>query len=234
MNTLSTARLIALGLTLAAGMAQASTVSILNWTFGSAKKVKATGYSNDAGGLTASLSNAGSDNAGQLSTYAIEIGKDLPNSKGSSSYTVQDGSSYFQAQFNDAGIASRLGRLMTVVATTPSLVDTAAESASLQLAVWNLIYDTDYSVSSGKFKDTSIYASTANSLLSLTQKQSTSNYTLKVLQSSSMEDLFYTVPTVRSTGTLVSNQVAEPGSLALAGLTLLMAATAGARLRRRG
>ncbi len=225
-------RLTALALTLATGVAQASTVSILNWTFGSGKKVNATGYSDYAGGMTVNIGNAGSDSASGLTTYAIEIGKDLPSSSGSSNYTVQDGSSYFQTQFNDASIATRLGRLMTVVGATPSLVDTAAESASLQLAVWNLIYDNDYSVSSGSFRDSSSYASNANSLLSLAQAETSNGYTLKVLKSSEREDLFYTVAS--SSGSSLMTSVPEPATLGLVAFGLLGVGVVAGRKRRRG
>ena len=59
---------------------------------------------------------------------------------------------------------------MINVADHPGEVDTATESTSLQLAIWNIVYDNDndndYSVTvNSSFNDSSLYASDANTLL---------------------------------------------------------------------
>ena len=45
--------------------------------------------------------------------------------------------------------ANRLGQLMSYVAADSMRVDSAPESTSLQLAIWNLIYDTDDTLLAG-------------------------------------------------------------------------------------
>jgi hypothetical protein len=53
------------------------------------------------------------------------------------------------------GRAGRLGQLMRYVATDPARVDTAEASASLQPAIWNILYDKDNNLLAGPFQELS-------------------------------------------------------------------------------
>ena len=78
-------------------------------------------------------------------------------------YTIVPGSAY--AEWTLPTTANRIGQLITYVNANPTAVDTAAESTSLQLAIWNPIYDTGNTLTGGSFLDTTSYATYADTLL---------------------------------------------------------------------
>lgn len=95
--------------------------------------------------------------------------------------------------------------------------DTAAKSAALQLAIWEVIYDTNLNTSTGPFKvnSSSTLRNAAQSLVNAASNASTlpSNLQLVVLRSNTAQDQITAIPVVPS-----------PGAAVLAGAGLLLAA----------
>ena len=131
-------------------------------------------------------------------------------------YTVQEGAEYFKRRHDDATIADRLGKLLTWVDEHPTEVDTAVESASLQLAIWNLVYDTDYSLAPhGVFSDSSARADQANVLLAGAKSLTSSRFAVYTLEGAGTQDfLLFTAKGNRRDG--ADTSVPEPASLARA------------------
>lgn len=205
----------ALGATLAAGAfaAQASTVVLSSWTFGSGNSVNASApvYNGQAGGFSGTL------DGNALQTYCVELTQVFYWNTAYTNYVDVAASTYFTAADNKA---DKLGRLLSYVKDSAGAVDTSAESTSLQLAIWNIVYDTDYSLSAGgAFSDTSAYGAYATSLLGASQNWANS-LNVYVLSSSTAQDQLHW-----------SNKVPEPASLALAALALGVAGAASRRKR---
>jgi transglutaminase-like putative cysteine protease len=141
---------VVLGLSLLGTVpAGAADVRLSGWAYGQGGTVSGSMYRGAAGGFGGSLSGAGPFDTQALITYCVELGESFSFSQQAMrGYELVDGQAYFGAERAD-----RLGRLMGFVAADPSRVDTAGESTSLQLAIWNLVYDDDYSLRVGGFLD---------------------------------------------------------------------------------
>ena len=225
----------ALALGALAGAAQADTVTLNSWYYGSAGSadVSFINQTVNAGGINATVNFSGSDaNAGfgssiaNFVTYCVELNQDSTLSTSVTNYQLIQGSA--DREWNGAngssntaqGVSKRLGQLMSYVDSN-KLVTNAAQSASLQLAIWNVIYDNDNTVNAGLFQDLSDskYDGYANQLLA--GSASWSNYlSVWVLQSPTNQDFLLT-----SAG----GTIPEPTTGALAGLAL----AAGFMVRRR-
>ncbi len=224
----------------ASAAAQAGTVglNLSGWAYGDGNAVNASAatqsinYAGKAGGFAGSLSGAGALDASSFITYCMELEQSFKfSSTAMAGYSVVDGNSYFSSRRNDVGIADKLGRLMTFVAADAGRVDSAGESTSLQLAIWNLVYDGDFSVSSGAFKDTSVFSTQANALLAGAFGTATSQFDVFALQSADTQDFLAVAakaPNVIKTNgggggeqPPKPNAVPEPGSLALVGAALV-------------
>ena len=87
-------------------------------------------------------------------SYCVEINEHFSFNNGNmSDYTIVAAADYVRSYYlpgsstpMGAERANRLGQLMSYVASSPPSVDSASESTSLQLAIWNIIYDTDDSL----------------------------------------------------------------------------------------
>jgi len=208
----------------------AAEVTITGWAFGSGHSVQASGsgiaagsYNGSAGGFTGSLTGAGSFNTKSFLTYCIELEETLSfGNSAMSGYSVVPAAKYFAdrrtttpSRPDGTGVATRLGQLVTWASADPKRVDTAAESTAMQLAIWNIVYDSDWSVTpttttTGSFRDSSSYESLATQMLQ-SASTVTNLYDVYALTRVGSQDLLLTKP---STG------VPAPATLALVGLAL--------------
>jgi hypothetical protein len=228
--------------------AHAEPVSLIltDWAFDGGNNVNLTNnntsYTGRAGAFKGTLSNSGLADSNFFTTYCIELEQSFKfGPMVMSGYNVADGAGYFADRRSNSAIADKLGRLMTYVAADNTRVDTAIESTSLQLAVWNLVYDNDYSLSTGNFRDGSSYAAGANQILAGANGVVTSKFDVYALTNASTQDflLLTAKPTsvVKTRGgdgdrSPPKNAIPEPGTIALSGLALLaMAGTAALRRR---
>ena len=202
---------LAVALSAGAAMAQAQTVQMTGWAYGSSNEVSfaaPSGLSDtlDAGAFKGVLSGFGAQfDTASFVTYCVDLSQEFTLPSVMTGYSIVSGASD-TASFasggwgaNAAATSARLGQLMTYVKAHPTAVDTAAESTALQLAIWNVIYDSDNNVNSGAFDVnyfTNIaYGATANALL--TNSLSTvSNLSVYVLKSSTKQDFLVTVSAV--------------------------------------
>ena len=104
----------------------------------------ALGFELGLGGFGAAFDSA------NFETYCVELTQSFYLPSGDmTGYVLMPGASY--AEWLHPATANRIGQLITYVNAHPGAVDNAAESTSLQLAIWNSIYDTDNTLAGGSF-----------------------------------------------------------------------------------
>ena len=208
-------------------LSPAAVVNFDGWAYGSGNTVNVgvPSHIGPAGGFKGSLDfNAEEETAGWVDrrgssflSYCVEINEHFSFSNGNmSDYTIRAAADYVRSYSSTSmggERANRLGQLMSYVASSPQSVDSASESTSLQLAIWNIIYDTDDSLNAGSFLEytaNGAFNAAANVLLSASQGAQ-SVYDVFVLTKSNSQDFLLLRP---STSTF--SEVPEPASLALA------------------
>lgn len=211
--------LASMAVALSAGAAE---VTLTGWAFGNGNPVATNLYGGYAGGFKGTLTGAGALDSQAFITYCIELTESFSfSSQPIGSYDIVAGANYFGAEK-----AAALGKLITFANADPTRVDTAAESTSLQLAVWNLVYDSDHSVSvAGSFNDASAFAPYADQLLSGAAGVLWSQYNVSALQRRGTQDFLLAERVPRE-------QQQEP--VPLPGTLGLLAAGALALALRRG
>jgi hypothetical protein len=232
---------------------QAATVSLSQWAYGDSSNNMVTigspNHQGAAGGFKGSVLFGASDSASGFSglltgfiTYCVEIQESFTLASGvMTGYKVLAGGNYSEWNSTNglaktaAGTSDRLGQLLSYAASNQVIrsASAAADSTALQLAIWNVIYDTDNTVSAGAFseKSGSAYDAYADTLLAGSTHWN-KMVDVYVLQKNGRQDFLLT----RDTGRVISvptegaNNIPEPASLALAALGLV---AAGAATRRR-
>ena len=205
----------------ASASAQAAAVTLTGWTYGAGHAVRTSGpvYTGRAGGFTGRLEGAGAGfDTPSFQTYCVELTERFSFSRSPmQGYEVVDGLSYF-----GAATAERIGKLVTWVHDNTWAVDSSRESASMQLALWNLIYDGDNSLTQGLFRDARPRAGYATQLLGWSQGLEASRFDVFVLRKAGSQDFL-----------LTRLRVPEPGSVALVALALAGLAAARRTARQR-
>jgi PEP-CTERM motif len=241
----------AASLTAAATLSQAAVVDFHGWEYrNSRRKLVDVTAVNDtrasshgaAGALEGTVIFNGDEDgfSGRINgfvSYGVELTESLTLPSGiMTHYRVVDGGTYLEwADANGNGktaqqTSDRIGQLVDY-ANSNDLIRNAAESTALQLAIWNIIYDTDNSVVGGIFSDRSgrLFDRFADRLLadSLVWGMALDVY---VLTKDGSQDFLLTGATSHPVSTPPVSGVPEPATLGLVGLAL---AAAGVASRRR-
>jgi hypothetical protein len=212
-----------------------------------------------AGGFVGSTSGFTNDDAWvnsiSLLTYCVEFTEFFSLPSGDmSGYSVVAGASYLHwglasdvdadlattAAADRLAISARLGRLMTHVGglTGVAAIDTREESAAVQLAIWEIIYETpvglNLSLTEGNLTESRSTTTNAdvrtlaNGLLA-GSASTQSQYEVFVLTKAGKQDFI----ALREGGSVQQQFVPEPGAMGLS-LAALGALGVAARRRRRG
>jgi hypothetical protein len=226
---------------LAAGFAaQAGVVKFEGWAHGNgnAVSVSSPGFSGHAGGFAVTLSGFSGPNAlnGAFEAYCVDLYEYISLGSSYTNYNIVAASTMYSASKLAA-----LTQLVTYVNNGNVFASAAAgskdnQSTALQLAIWNIVYDSDKTLDSAPGAAFSELTPTstsfrspsggsfmgANALLNATAAPGGRHYELFVLQSLApsgrQDQLVWRVSTVPT-----------PGSLALAALALGVAGYASRR-----
>lgn len=224
----------AAALSAAAFSAQAVDLTLSGWAAGPNGYVAASGtapsFNTNAGAFTGSLGNAPGFNANPFTTYCVQLTQyfSLGNTPLLNYSVNSNAGAYFDSQTNPnlvatgATIADRLGKLFTSLNGVNVPVN-ATQSAAIQLAVWESIYEGANPLSltavGGLFTASSTTAvlNAANAMLTAAAQVTTSLYSISVLESATQQDFLLVSYTG---GGSTGGNVPEPASLGLVALAL--------------
>jgi hypothetical protein len=217
-NTLVQAALAASLLT-GASVGHAATLSLSGWKFGSGNVVHTATpvYNGYAGGFVGTLGGAHAGIfSGAINTYCVELSQSFGWGVAYDNYSMVTALSHF-----GGAKALTLGRLMSYVVGTLAAVDSAAESTSLQLAIWNIVYENDLSLATtGSFADTSAHGAYATSLLALSAQQALTQNVFVLKSASNQDQLLWRSMRLGEPSNATTGQVPEPLTLALVAAAL--------------
>lgn len=208
-------------LVLSTALVQAQTVTVTGWTFGPNAVNLTAGPETGttvAGGFDITTDGFSAPYAGSFYAYCVDLYQGfngvpsgpMDGYQGvagvADTFTVATGGFDGHA----AATSARLSQLMTYALP---LVQTSAASTSLQLAIWNVIYDTDNTVSTGSFADNSSYDALANSFLT-NSLNTTGTVAINILHSAQRQDFVITPVPEPSTYALMLAGLAGIGFVA--------------------
>ena len=204
----------AIALAAAAAASQAGTLTLSSWTYGNGNSVNVVDtvpnpdrtFNGSAGGFSGALSGV-TGFGPSIETYCVELSQTFHLGTAYADYFLETAVSYFGSTK-----ANALGKLLSYA--NPLVSGAAAGtqddySTSLQLAIWNTVYDTDDTLAGGAFKDTSGFAAKATDFLQ-GAKNKLGDLDLWVLASPNHQDQLIW------RDRLPPQEVPEPASLALA------------------
>ena len=194
--------------------AQSATLSLSNWKFGAGNAVHTATpvYNGAAGGFVATLGGADAGIfGGAIDTYCVELTQSFGWNVAYDNFSVVTALDHF-----GAAKALTLGRLMSYVVGNPGAVDTAAESTSLQLAIWNIVYENDLALTvGGSFADTSSFGAYATALLASPAQQGLTQNVFILKSATKQDQLMWRTARQGEPSNASTNPVPEPMSLAL-------------------
>lgn len=216
--------------------AAAATLTMQGWFHGAGQAVSVTSpnYNGLAGGFKGTLQGLSDSrfNLADLEMYCVDLLQTINPAVGTR-YSVkmagEAGASTFEIkpieQVFAADRVARLVQLVSFVEASPMRVDSAAESTALQLAIWNILYDTDASLHAqpgATFSDTSSHRSYASDLLAQSVGFGATRQLFVMTSSQRQDQLFW----------LDAHRVPEPSAALLALAALGAIGVAGRRSRR--
>jgi hypothetical protein len=200
---------------------QAATMTLTGWTFGQGHNVAASApaYNGQGGSFKGTLDSTA------IETYCLELTESFGFGTQYTNYTKMAAGSYLTT----LGLGAKEATLAKLLSYANPIVQSAVVgdrdelSTALQLAIWNVRYDSDMTLtpssSNPAFSDTSSHAAQANVFLLGATTQSNILYSLHVLSSGKpiatndgTQDQLIWEPASRGSG----GSVPEPASLALA------------------
>jgi hypothetical protein len=219
MRTILIRAALAASLLAGATAAQSATLSLSNWKFGSGKTVHTATpvYNGAAGGFVGTLSGVDAGVfSGAIDTYCVELTQTFGWNVAYDNYSVVTALDHF-----GAAKALTLGRLMSYVVGNAGAVDTAAESASLQLAIWNIVYENDLALTAGgSFADSSGYGAYATTLLASSANQGVTQNVFVLKSATNQDQLIWRTVRQGESSNTSTNPVPEPMTLALVAAAL--------------
>ncbi|HMO48993.1 MAG TPA: hypothetical protein PKB14_23590 [Rubrivivax sp.] len=149
----------------ASAASHAATVELNGWTFGNGNTVHTAtpAFNGQGGGFSGTLAGTGTPFDGSIDSCCVELTQTFNFNTSYANYSLVSSSGYF-----GSSTAAALNKLLSCA--NPLIAGAAAASrddysTSLQLAIWNTVYDHDDTLSGGLLEDTGAFAGKATEFL---------------------------------------------------------------------